>query len=129
MKETMSSPENNSENKLLDQDMIQKPQTEIAPSNYDEKGNATHYKGRRIDLIRMIEHIWGTEALMIFCEINEFKYRMRMGKKNPIDQEMVKAEWYAKMAKFLGEKEHKVEGVVHSKMYSEFLRELEDGKD
>ncbi|MGL4567322.1 MAG: DUF3310 domain-containing protein [Fusobacteriaceae bacterium] len=69
--------------------------------NYDEKGNASHYSDNRINVIRMLEKIWGTEATIKFCEMNAFKYRMRLGKKDDVNQELIKANWYDKMAKFL----------------------------
>lgn len=69
--------------------------------NYDASGNAKHYSDKRINVIRMIEQIWGTEVTMKFCEINDFKYRMRVGKKDDPSLELTKANWYAKMAEFL----------------------------
>lgn len=70
-------------------------------SNYDQKGNATHYSDNRINMIRMLEQIWGTEVTMKFCEMNAFKYRMRLGKKDDPKLELVKIHWYEAMAAFL----------------------------
>ena len=71
--------------------------------SYDEKGNADHYSQDRINVIVKMERVWGTKATMIWCEITEFKYRLRMGKKEDqsLDQELLKADWYLKMAKIL----------------------------
>lgn len=69
---------------------------------YNEKGDAAHYDTERINTIRSFEKIYGTLAVMYFCEINALKYRMRVGKKegNSVDQELVKAEWYEKAAAY-----------------------------
>ncbi len=69
---------------------------------YDEKGNAKHYDDERINVIVKMEKIWGTKALITHCEITAFKYRSRIGKKpgQPIEQELLKAQWYEKAAAF-----------------------------
>jgi hypothetical protein len=68
---------------------------------YDEKGNGSHYNSERIPGIVAMERIWGTKAMMIFCEMNEFKYRQRLGKKEDqaLQQELKKANWYNEAAK------------------------------
>lgn len=80
-------------------------------SNYDKKGNASHYSDNRINAIRMFESIWGTEATMKFCEMNAFKYRLRLGKKDDVNLEMKKVRWYEAMALFL--KERLDSGFIH----------------
>ena len=74
--------------------------------NYDDQGSAEHYRGSRIELQHQLESIWGTFQLMTFCEMSAYCYRMRAGKKigNEIQQEIKKAEWFEKRAKFLHEK-------------------------
>lgn len=96
--------------------------------NYDSKGNASHYSDQRINVIRMLEVIWGTHATMTFCEMNAFKYRMRMGKKDNPEQELIKIDWYEKMAKYLREKYNALDGLSPDQMgmYPEFLKMLED---
>lgn len=70
--------------------------------NYDNKGNASHYAKTRLNTMFVFEQIFGTLALMTFCEINALKYRMRMGHKDqPLDQELKKALWYEESAKRL----------------------------
>ena len=70
--------------------------------NYDEKGNAAHYDTERVNTIRAFEKIYGTLAVMYFCEINALKYRMRVGKKegNSAEQELIKAKWYEDAAAY-----------------------------
>ena len=49
-----------------------------------------------------MEAIWGTEAVMIHCEMNVFKYRQRLGKKvgTYVEEELVKIAWYERAAKY-----------------------------
>lgn len=74
---------------------------DASSSNYDDKGNASHYTANRIDNFTVYERTFGTENTMTFCEMNALKYRMRLGYKDqPIDQEMKKILWYEKAAKY-----------------------------
>jgi len=68
--------------------------------------NPSHYNGTQT-LDRMIA-VFGVEAVINFCEINAFKYRMRAGKKenNPIDQDIKKALWYESKAEELKRKDN-----------------------
>jgi len=70
--------------------------------NYDEKGNASHYDTERINSIVLFEKVYGTLAVMYFCEINAMKYRLRMGRKpgQDLEQELLKAKWYEDAAAF-----------------------------
>ena len=73
--------------------------------NYDDNGNAAHYKTQRLDSLIVFERTWGTEAVMLFCEINALKYRLRLGHKEaPLEQELKKARWYEIQAKRFFEK-------------------------
>lgn len=85
-----------------------------AKEQYDEKGNAKHYSDGRIQQIIIMERGWGTYEVMVFCELTEFKYRARMGKKpeQSIEQELKKANWYAKMAQLLREKIERGEAIL-----------------
>jgi len=89
---------------MLDSDI--KKADEPASEQYDKNGNAAHYMTDRINDIVKMERIFGTKAAMSFCELTEFKYRMRVGKKpgQPIEQELIKAGWYSRMAKILQDK-------------------------
>lgn len=95
---------------------------------YDNKGTASHYDDQRINMAHMVEAIWGTEGAMLFHEINAFKYRMRVGKKDDPAQEIMKAKWSEKMAKFLKDKEVKIEGLGYENcpLYPEFKKILNE---
>ena len=107
--------------------------------NYEDNGSAQHYQGLRIDLQHQLEAIWGTFQLMTFCEMSAFCYRMRAGKKigNDISQEIIKATWFEKRAKFLKDKLENNKGIpglgtlmtidsLEIKLEPEFLKMLED---
>lgn len=70
--------------------------------NYDFV-NPEHYKQGSMEVIDMMKLLWGTEALILHCEMSEFKYRMRLGRKpdQPTDRDLQKALWYNEKAKKL----------------------------
>jgi hypothetical protein len=70
--------------------------------NYDFV-NPEHYKQGSMEVIDMMKLLWGTEALILHCEMTEFKYRMRLGRKpdQPTDRDLQKALWYSEKAKKL----------------------------
>lgn len=77
-------------------------------SNADEKYdyiNPNHYKKGGKEVIDMMVDIWGEADVIKHCEMNAFKYRMRMGSKpnQPVEQELKKALWYENKAKELRE--------------------------
>lgn len=64
--------------------------------------NPSHYKQGFIEVIDMMERIWGKEALILHCEMCAFKYRMRAGHKSEdLEEELNKALWYEAKAKQL----------------------------
>ena len=78
-------------------------------SNYDEKGNGSHYKKGKYEVIEMMEKIWGIDAVITYCEITIFKYRMRLGHKDASELELTKIKWYEDKIQELSKKkdEHK----------------------
>lgn len=70
--------------------------------NYDFV-NPEHYKQGSMEVIDMMKLLWGTEALILHCEMTAFKYRMRLGRKpdQPTDRDLQKALWYQEKAKKL----------------------------
>ena len=56
----------------------------------------THYNKYSVEAIEMMRRIYGDEAVVIWCELSAFKYRMRMGEKpgNSIEQDMKKEKFY-----------------------------------
>lgn len=58
--------------------------------------NPPHYKRGGKEVWEMMIDIWGVDAFITFCEINSFKYKMRLGEKpdQPIERDLEKAKWY-----------------------------------
>lgn len=58
--------------------------------------NPEHYKSCHKETWEMMVDIWGVDRYISYCEMNAFKYRMRMGKKptQPIERDIEKARWY-----------------------------------
>jgi len=63
----------------------------------DKVNNPSHYNAYSVETIEMMVRVFGAEEVAIFCEINAFKYRMRMGLKDDINQDFKKEQWYLKM--------------------------------
>ncbi len=64
--------------------------------NYNYVSSPQHYNTGSVEVIEMMLRIWGKDAVISFCELNAFKYRMRLGSKpgQSIEQELNKAKWY-----------------------------------
>ena len=67
----------------------------------EQVNHPDHYNSYPIEVIDMMIHIWGHDAVKLFCEINAFKYRMRMGLKEYASQDLEKEQWYLNKAKEL----------------------------
>ena len=65
---------------------------------YENVNHPEHYNNYDVEAIEMMERIWGPEETAIFCKLNAFKYRMRMGTKptSPIEEDIKKEKWYIK---------------------------------
>jgi hypothetical protein len=72
---------------------------------YEHVNSPNHYNNYSIEVIDMMVGIYGVENTIIFCEMNAFKYRMRIGTKpdQPIERDLEKEKWYLNKAKELGE--------------------------
>lgn len=73
---------------------------------YEHVNHPNHYNTFSKEVIDMMVDIWGVEKTIAFCEMNAFKYKMRMGDKpnQPLDQDFKKASWYINKAKELKSK-------------------------
>lgn len=65
--------------------------------------NPNHYKQYPIEAIDMMIAIFGKEAVRQYCLITAFKYRMRLGHKDAVEQELKKEKWYLDKAEELRE--------------------------
>lgn len=71
--------------------------------DYEMVNHPSHYNNYSVEVIDMMERIYGTKDTIAFCEMNAFKYRMRLGTKpdNSIEQDLAKEKWYIDKAKEL----------------------------
>lgn len=56
-----------------------------------------YYHSYNIETLEMMERIWGIEAVISYCKLSAFKYRMRLGLKagnNSLEKDMKKEQWY-----------------------------------
>jgi len=72
-------------------------------NSYEHVNHPNHYNTFSKEVIHMMIDIWGVESTITFCEMNAFKYKMRLGSKpgQPIEQDLKKANWYLDKAKEL----------------------------
>lgn len=65
---------------------------------YEMVNHPSHYNKYDVEVLDMIQRIWGDAAAALWCEMTAFKYRMRLGEKpeNPIEQDLNKESWYLK---------------------------------
>lgn len=65
-------------------------------NSYEHVNHPQHYNNYDKEVIDMMLDIWGPKETAIFCKLNAFKYRMRMGTKpdNDISQDLKKEKWY-----------------------------------
>tara|TARA_R110002012_G_C11222478_1_gene562870 strand:+ start:87 stop:431 length:345 start_codon:yes stop_codon:yes gene_type:complete len=63
-----------------------------------QNGKASHYNKTSIEVFDMMKRIWGVENFKIFCEMNAFKYRMRIGYKDDPNLELQKIKTYESIA-------------------------------
>lgn len=58
----------------------------------------SHYNLYPIETIDMMISIFGKEDTMRWCVMTAFKYRMRLGYKDDIKQDLEKEKWYLEKA-------------------------------
>lgn len=74
-------------------------------NSYEYVNHPSHYNRYSVEVIEMMIRIYGPQKTFDFCEMNAFKYRMRMGTKpgTDIKQDLEKENWYIKKAKEIKE--------------------------
>lgn len=60
----------------------------------EQVNHPTHYNLYPVEAIDMMVSIWGFQKTVDFCYMNAFKYRMRLGMKDNIKQDLAKEKWY-----------------------------------
>lgn len=81
------------------------PAKEKEANTYEYVNHPSHYNNYSVEVIEMMLRIYGPQKAYDFCEMNAFKYRMRMGTKlgSDISQDLNKEKWYLKKAKEIKE--------------------------
>lgn len=76
---------------------------EATPVDYEEVNHPQHYNNYDVEVIDMMERIFGKEETSIFCKLNAFKYRMRAGTKpnQSAEKDLNKEQWYLNKKKEL----------------------------
>lgn len=74
-------------------------------NNKEMVNHPSHYNNYPIEVIDMMMAIWGKEATKLWCEMTAFKYRMRVGLKDDIKQDLAKEQWYLNKANELSNKD------------------------
>lgn len=67
----------------------------------EQVNHPKHYNFYPVETIDMMIAIWGKEKVRDYCLINAYKYRMRIGFKDNIEQDLAKEQWYLNKAKEL----------------------------
>ncbi len=74
-------------------------------NNKEMVNHPSHYNNYPIEVIDMMMAIWGKDATKLWCEMTAFKYRMRVGLKDDIKQDLAKEQWYLNKANELSNKD------------------------
>lgn len=63
---------------------------------YEYVQHPSHYNNYYLEVIDILERIYGTEYTAMWCEMTAMKYRLRMGTKpgEPIERDLEKERWY-----------------------------------
>lgn len=61
---------------IEDNDVVKTPD-----DRYEMVNHPKHYNNYDVEVVDMMEKIWGTKATMEWCKMTAYKYRMRMGTK------------------------------------------------
>lgn len=71
------------------------------PTKEEVVNHPNYYSAYPVEVIDMMIKIWGPGKVSEFCTLNAFKYRMRAGKKGPIETDLNKERWYMQKSKEL----------------------------
>lgn len=67
----------------------------------EQINHPSHYTQYPVETIEMMRRVFGNKNTAIWCIMTAFKYRMRLGHKDDIQQELGKEQWYLNKAKEL----------------------------
>lgn len=83
--------------KINKDDILNEVTNEILEDNsyYEEVNHPDHYNVYDVEVVEMMERIFGIEETMSWCKLNAFKYRMRAGEKptSTVEKDLKKEKW------------------------------------
>lgn len=64
-------------------------------THYEEVNHPDHYNVYDVEVVEMMERIFGIKETMSWCKLNAFKYRMRAGEKptSTVEKDLKKEKW------------------------------------
>lgn len=74
-------------------DMIKDSNSDIILP-WEKVNSPTHYNAYPMEVIDIMQRVFGKEQTAAFCLINAFKYRMRSGLKGDASVDFEKEKWY-----------------------------------
>jgi hypothetical protein len=82
--------------------------------------NPSHYKEGYKEVQDMMIDVFGKQNYMMFCYMNAFKYRMRLGKKpgQGLELELDKVKWYEDRAAELSGKKNNLKEQIENCIYT-----------
>ena len=75
--------------------------------------NPDHYKKYTVEVIDMMERIYGTASTATHCELSALKYTLRSGFKDDAIQDLKKRDWYLAKASELRAKIGTDKEIIH----------------
>lgn len=90
--------------------------------DYEHVNHPEHYNQYSVEVIDMIEKVFGVYLAWKWCEITAFKYRLRMGTKpgNELQQDLEKEKWYLNKANELKKKYERCNDAFNQSNLSDF---------
>lgn len=83
--------------KINKDDILNEVTNEVLEDNsyYEEVNHPDHYNVYDVEVVEMMERIFGIEETMSWCKLNAFKYRMRAGEKltSTVEKDLKKEKW------------------------------------
>lgn len=83
-------------------------------NNIDNINHPPHYIQGKIECIDAMESAYGTEAVIMFCMCNAFKYQWRFNNKNG-REDILKCQWYQNKMVELQNKRNKLKEELSNK--------------
>lgn len=96
------------------EDLLWPPESTDKAKEYEEVNHPQHYNNYDVEVIDMMERVFGRSQTATFCKLNAFKYRMRAGTKpgQAVYKDLDKERWYLNKFNELKNKDTEVHDIV-----------------